>query len=76
MVEVFVIATAWTFAPWGIEQLGGLVLVPMQVIWAIGASMVVLAAAQFLGRRSTRRSAAASVRSCWSLRTRCCRGSA
>ena len=49
-VEVFVIATAWTFAPWGIEQLGGRVLIPMQVIWAIGASMVVLAAAQFLGR--------------------------
>jgi uncharacterized membrane protein len=49
-VEVVVISTAWTFAPHGIDELGGAVLVPMQVIWAIGASMVVLAAAQFLGR--------------------------
>ncbi|HEY6508638.1 MAG TPA: heparan-alpha-glucosaminide N-acetyltransferase domain-containing protein, partial [Vicinamibacterales bacterium] len=51
-VEWFVIATAWSFAPWGIEQTGGLVLVPMAVIWTIGASMVVLAAAQFLGPRA------------------------
>lgn len=51
-VEWFVIATAWSFAPWGIEQVGGLVGVPMQVIWAIGASMVVLAGAQFLGQRA------------------------
>jgi uncharacterized membrane protein len=51
-VEWFVISTAWTFAPRGIEQLGGLVLVAMGVIWAIGASMVVLAGAQFLGRRT------------------------
>ena len=51
-VEWFVIATAWSFAPWGIEQVGGLVAVPMQVIWAIGASMVVLAGAQFLGQRA------------------------
>jgi uncharacterized membrane protein len=50
-VEWFVVATAWSFAPWGIEQLGGRVGVVMQVIWAIGASMVVLAAAQFLGQR-------------------------
>lgn len=52
VVEWFVIATAITFAPWGIEQMGGLVAVPMQVIWAIGASMIVLAGAQFLGRRA------------------------
>ncbi len=32
------------------EELGGLVRMPMQVIYAIGASMVVLAGAQFLGR--------------------------
>ena len=51
-VEWLVVATAWSFAPWGIEQLGGLVGVPMQVIWAIGASMVVLAGAQFLGPRA------------------------
>jgi uncharacterized membrane protein len=47
-----VVATAWSFAPWGLEQLDGRVGVVMQVIWAIGASMVVLAGAQFLGRRT------------------------
>jgi uncharacterized membrane protein len=52
VVEWFVVATAWSFAPWGIEAFGGLVVVPMQVIWAIGASMVVLAGAQFLGQRA------------------------
>lgn len=52
LIEWFVISTAFTFAPLGTPQLHGLVLVPMQVIWAIGASMVVLAAAQFLGRRA------------------------
>ena len=51
-IEWFVIATAWTFAPLGIAETNGLVVVPMQVIWAIGASMVVLAGAQFLGRRA------------------------
>jgi uncharacterized membrane protein len=52
LVEWFVVATAWSFAPWGLEQVGGLVAVPMQVIWAIGASMVILAGAQFLGQRA------------------------
>lgn len=52
VVEWFVVATAWSFAPWGVEQAGGLVVVPMQVIWAIGVSMVVLAGAQFLGQRT------------------------
>lgn len=52
LVECFVVATAWSFAPWGLEQAGGLVVVPLQVIWAIGASMVVLAGAQFLGQRA------------------------
>jgi uncharacterized membrane protein len=52
LIEWLVISTAWTFAPWGTEQMRGLVLVPMQVIWAIGASMVVLAGAQFFGRRT------------------------
>lgn len=51
-VEWFVIATAWTFAPLGLAQLGGRILVPLQVIWAIGASMIALAGAQFLGRRA------------------------
>lgn len=49
-VEWFVVGTAWTFAPSGLDVFGGRVLVVMQVIWAIGASMVVLAGAQFLGR--------------------------
>jgi uncharacterized membrane protein len=51
-VEWCIVATAWTFAPWGISQMEGRVLVPMQVIWAIGASMVVLAPTQLLGRRA------------------------
>jgi uncharacterized membrane protein len=50
-VEIFIISTAATFSPGGIEQLGGKTLVFMQVIWAIGASMVVLAGLQFLGER-------------------------
>ena len=50
-IEWSVVATAWSLAPWGIEQLDGRVGVVMQVIWAIGASMVILAGAQFLGQR-------------------------
>lgn len=52
VVEWFVVATAWSFAPWGLEQLDGRVGVVMQVIWAIGAGMIVLAGAQFLGQRT------------------------
>jgi uncharacterized membrane protein len=52
-IEVFVISTAWTFSPLGIEgPLHGNILVVMQVIWAIGAGMVVLAGMQFLGPRA------------------------
>ena len=51
VMEVAIVSTAWTFAPLGIAELGGLTMVPLQVIWAIGASMVVLAGAQFLGTR-------------------------
>lgn len=51
-IEWLVISTAWTFAPWGLPEAGGLVVVPMQVIWALGASMIVLAGVQFLGRRA------------------------
>jgi uncharacterized membrane protein len=50
-VECFVVATAWSFAPTGVEQLGGRIGIVLQVIWAIGASMIVLAGAQFLGQR-------------------------
>ena len=52
LLEVFVVSTAATFAPTGIAELGGRTYVGLQVIWAIGASMVVLAGAQFLGRRA------------------------
>jgi uncharacterized membrane protein len=51
VIEMFVISTAVSFSPGGVEQLGGKTLMFMQVIWSIGASMVVLAFAQFLGRR-------------------------
>jgi uncharacterized membrane protein len=51
-VEVFLISTAITFSPGGLAQFGGRTLGFMQVIWAIGASMVLLAALQFLGRRA------------------------
>jgi uncharacterized membrane protein len=51
-VEIVVISTAWTFAPGGIPEFGGRIVVPMQVIWAIGFSMVVLSGAQWLGRRA------------------------
>ena len=49
-VEVFIIATAGTFSPRGIAEVGGLIVVPMQVIWAIGISMVVLSGLQWFGR--------------------------
>lgn len=51
-IEVTVIATAFTFSPFGIEQIEGRTLVILQVLWAIGASMIVLAGAQFLGMRT------------------------
>jgi len=51
-IEVFVISTATSFAPWGIAELGGRTYVGLQVIWAIGASMIALAGAQYLGRRA------------------------
>ena len=50
-IELAIVSTAWTFAPFGIAQVNGLTIVPLQVIWAIGASMVVLAGAQVLGPR-------------------------
>ena len=50
VVEMFLISTAWTFSPRGIAQVGGLTWTSLQVIWAIGASMVALAGLQWLGR--------------------------
>jgi len=49
-VEWFVISTLSTFSPGGIAEVGGQIVVPMQVIWAIGVSMIVLSGAQLLGR--------------------------
>ena len=52
VLEVLVISLTWSFAPTGVEGFGGRTYVPFQVIWVIGASMVILAGAQFLGRRA------------------------
>src|SRR5262245_22610693 len=52
LVEMVVVSTLATFSPRGIPELRGSVLVVMQVIWAIGASMLALAALQYLGRRT------------------------
>ncbi len=51
-IECSVVSTSFTFSPGGIAQIGGHVLIVMQVIWAIGVSMVVLSFAQLLGRRA------------------------
>jgi uncharacterized membrane protein len=50
LVEVFLISTAITLSPGGIEQFGDRTIAFMQVIWVIGASMVLLAGFQHLGR--------------------------
>jgi uncharacterized membrane protein len=52
LLEWFVVSTGWSFAPAGMAQASGLVAIPMQVIWVIGASMIVLAGAQYLGHRA------------------------
>jgi uncharacterized membrane protein len=52
VLEVLVISTAASFAPTGVEGFGGRIYIHLQVIWVIGASMVILAGAQFLGRRT------------------------
>ena len=50
-IEWFVVSTAISFAPFGSRQFGGKTFLVLQVIWAIGMSMIVLAACQFLGRK-------------------------
>jgi len=52
VLEVLVISTAASFAPSGVDGFGGRTYVNLQVIWVIGGSMVILAGAQFLGRRA------------------------
>lgn len=51
-IEIFVISNLTSFSPRGIPEFGGHTLAIMQVIWAIGASMLALAALQYLGRRA------------------------
>src|SRR5690349_15527134 len=51
-VEMGIISTAGTFAPGGIPEIGGRVLIIMQVIWVIGASMIALSFLQWTGRRT------------------------
>ncbi|MEH6515916.1 MAG: heparan-alpha-glucosaminide N-acetyltransferase domain-containing protein [Halioglobus sp.] len=48
-VEIFIIANLVSFSPFGVAEMGGAIIVVLQVIWAIGASMVLLGAAQFMG---------------------------
>lgn len=50
-VECLIISNISTFSPTGLKQLDGSIVVVLQVLWSIGASMVVLAALQCLGRR-------------------------
>jgi len=52
LLEVLVISTATSFAPTGVDGFGGRIYIHLQVIWVIGASMMILAGAQFLGRRA------------------------
>ena len=51
IIECLVVSTFISFAPFGSPQFGGKTFLMLQVIWAIGASMMVLAACQFLGRK-------------------------
>ena len=51
VMEVTVVATAWSFTPLGEPAVGGAIIIPLQVIWALGVSMVILAGAQFMGPR-------------------------
>jgi uncharacterized membrane protein len=52
LVEMVLISTAVTFAPSGIPEIGGKTAVIMQVIWAIGGSMIALSILQRMGRRT------------------------
>jgi len=52
LIECSIVTMGWSFAPWGVAQFGGRVVVPLGVIWVIGVSMMVLAGAQRLGQRA------------------------
>jgi uncharacterized membrane protein len=49
-IEVAVISTEASFKPLGIPEAGGATVLILQVIWVIGASMILLAGFQWLGR--------------------------
>ncbi len=51
-IEVTLLSFAFTFAPFGGPETGGRTVIILQTLYAIGGSMIVLAAAQFLGRRT------------------------
>lgn len=51
-IDVTLLSLSETFAPRGIPEMGGRVLIIMQVLWAIGGSMVALSALAWLGRRA------------------------
>jgi len=50
-IEWFVISPSATFSPRGTAEVGGAVVVIMQVIWVIGVSMIVLSGFHWFGRR-------------------------
>ena len=52
LIEILVVSTFISFAPFGSAQFGGKTFLMLQVIWAIGVSMIALAACQFLGRKA------------------------
>jgi uncharacterized membrane protein len=52
VAEMLIVSTITSFTIGGSPQTGGRICFSMQVIFAIGISMVVLSAAQWLGRRS------------------------
>jgi uncharacterized membrane protein len=51
-VEMFVVSTAISFAPLGDPNFNGKTFMLLQVIWAIGVSMIVLGLLQYLGRKA------------------------
>jgi uncharacterized membrane protein len=50
-VEFFILSPIVSFAPFGDEMLGGHSFTAMQVLWALGASMVILSGAMYLGTK-------------------------
>jgi uncharacterized membrane protein len=51
IMEIVVVSTAISFSPFGDPNFNGKVFLLLQVIWAIGVSMIVLGLCQFLGRK-------------------------